>query len=255
VFFILSKILDVVLTPLAWAIVLILLGVGKGSASRGRRALPVLGVAVLLLFSFESVSNRLWRSLEQSSSSTVRPGVTYDVVILLGGVTENRVEATWGQRAFNNNNERLLETFDLLRKGTAKNAIVSCGAPPSTPTEVVESMVLRDQLVAWGIEPDRIVLEDQSRNTHENAAFSSAIVRARGWQTVLLVTSAFHVPRAIGCFQKEGLAVDVLPVDYRSFASTYPSDLLPRAEYLEQSTAAMREWFGRAVYRLRGYSV
>jgi uncharacterized SAM-binding protein YcdF (DUF218 family) len=213
-----------------------------------------LGVGVLLFFSFEAISNALWGSLETPRLRTAGPDAKYDAVILLGGLTDERAEATWGQRAINNNGERLLETYDLLRKGVAANAILSSGSAPLTRPALVEATVLRDQLVAWGISADRLFVEGRSRNTHENAVLSAEIVRAHGWQKVLVVTSAFHMPRAAGCFRREGLAVDTLPVDYRSFSREFTPDLFPRAEYLEESSAAIREWSGRAVYRLRGYS-
>jgi uncharacterized SAM-binding protein YcdF (DUF218 family) len=185
---------------------------------------------------------------------TARPEVTYDVVVLLGGVVDDRVQATSGQRAFNDNNERLLETFDLLRDGTARYAILSGGSATANPMRVTEAGALAAQLVAWGIVPDRLVIEDQARNTYENAVFSSAIVRARGWRSVLIVTSAFHMPRAYGCFRAVRLDVDTFPVDFRSYASPFSGEWMPRVHYLEGSSIAIREWSGRAIYRARGYS-
>ena len=254
VFYLLSKILDALVTPLAWAALLIGYACVSGRSSGARRALAALGLAVLVFFSLEPVSNALFRWLESPPVRTVRPGVTYDVVILLGGIDDDRVAATWGERAYNNNNERLLETFDLLREGKATHAIVSGGAPAPDRLEKVEARVLVDQLAAWGIAKDRLVVEDQARNTHENATLSAAIVRARGWKTVLVVTSAFHMARAYGCFRAEGLAVDTLPVDFRSYGPAFHGELVPRADHLEQSSAAVREAFGRLVYKLRGYA-
>jgi uncharacterized SAM-binding protein YcdF (DUF218 family) len=71
---------------------------------------------------------------------------------------------------------------------------------------------------------------------------------------VLVVTSAFHMPRAYGCFRAVGLDVDTLPVDFRSYKGPYSSELVPRAEHLAHSTTALREWFGRVIYRVRGFS-
>jgi uncharacterized SAM-binding protein YcdF (DUF218 family) len=252
-FFLLSKTLDVLATPIAWVVLLVLFGLTRRGA-RFRRAAPALAVFVLLLFSFEPVSNALFRSLEDPPLRTVQPDLTYDVVILLGGIDNDKVAGTWGERAYNDNNERLLETFDLLRIGKARNAIVSGGVPGADRQEMNEATVLVDQLVAWGISKDRLVVEGQARNTHENATLSAAIVRARGWTRVLVVTSAFHMPRAYGCFRAEGLAVDALPVDFRSYGGAYRGELIPRADHLAESTAALREWLGRLVYRLRGYT-
>lgn len=252
-FFFLSKILDVLFTPLAWSVVLVAVGVFGARSSPRRRWLSVGGLGVLLFFSLEPVSNALYRTLEDPPPRTVRPEVTYDAVILLGGVVDERVQATYGVRAFNDNNERLLETFDLLRKGTARYAIVSGGSAYTT-AEPTEAATLGNQLVEWGIDSDRVVLEDRSRNTYENAVYSSEIVRERGWKSVLVVTSAFHMPRASGCFRAVRLDVDTLPVDFRSYAGPFSGEWIPRAKYLESSSIAIREWSGRAIYRARGYS-
>ncbi len=250
-FFLLSKILDVLATPLAWAIALVTVGLAAG---RWRRRATALGLVVLVVFSLEPVSNALFHSLESPPQSSVRPGVTYDAAILLGGVGDDRAEATWGQRAFNDNNERLLETFDLLRSGRARYAIVSGGDAAVQRADLIEARVLVEQLVAWGIDRDRLVVEGEARNTRENAVYSAAIVRARGWHDVVIVTSAFHMSRAYGCFRAVGLAVDMSPVDFRSYDGRFRGELIPRADHLQESTAALREWLGRIVYRLRGYS-
>jgi uncharacterized SAM-binding protein YcdF (DUF218 family) len=254
VFFVLSKILDVLLTPLAWSVVLVAFGTFGPHSIRRRRWFSVGGLVVLLFFSLEPVSNALYRSLEDPPLRTLRPDMTYDVVILLGGVVDDRVQLTSGQRAFNDNNERLLETFDLLRKGKARYAILSGGSVSTSRRRLTEAAALAEQLVAWGIDADRVVVEDQARNTYENAVDSSAIVRARGWKSVLIVTSAYHMPRAYGCFRAVGLNVDTLPVDFRSYASPFSGELIPRAQHLDASTIAIREWSGRAIYRARGYS-
>jgi uncharacterized SAM-binding protein YcdF (DUF218 family) len=250
VFFFLSKILDLLLSPLAWSVILVLVGL-TGTSAR-RRWVGFAGVLVLLVFSLEPVSNGLFGALEKGSRTTYRPGVTYDVVILLGGVTDERAEVTWGQRSFNDNNERLLETYDLLRTGAAKNAILSGG--DIAPTPKVEAQALADQLVAWGIDPSRLVVEPHARNTRENAVLSAAIVREHGWKDVLVVTSAFHMPRAIGCFRAVDLPADALAVDYRSYGADYRGELVPRADHLQESNAAIREWFGRRIYALNGYA-
>ncbi len=253
-FYALSKIFDVLFTPIAWSVVLVAVGAFSAKSPSRRRWLSGGGIFVLLFFSLEPVSNALYRSLENTALRTERPDVKYDVAVLLGGVVEDRVQATWGERAFNENNERLLETFDLLRSGRARYAIVSGGSGSADRAPVNEAGALAEQLVAWGIDPDRVVVEGKARNTYENAVFSSAIVRARGWKSVLIVTSAFHMPRARGCFRAVGLDVDTLPVDFRSYASPFSGELIPRAQYLEASSIAIREWSGRAIYRARGYS-
>lgn len=256
-FFVLSKILDVSLSPLVWGSILVLLGVRvEGRPPRFAVKvrpwwLPLVGLALLHFFSIEPVANRLVRGLE-SAPRTLRPGVTYDAVIVLGGMVDEPATVSSGEPSFNDNVERMLTAYDLLRQDTARAAIVSSGAVATA--DPVEAYVIAEELEAWGIAKDRIVIEDRARNTHENALYVARIARERGWTNLLVVTSAFHMRRALECFNAEHLAVDAFPVDYRSYdPKTYTGSLLPRAHALAMSEMAIREFAGRLVYRLRGY--
>ena len=131
--------------------------------------------------------------------------------------------------------------------------MIVSGGPllPDLPTEAV---LLQRQLISWGISADRIVLEAHSKNTRENAVETASVAAAHHFSSLLVVTSAFHMQRAQGCFVAAGLPVDVLPVDYRIRRLERESGWLPRAELLADSTRALRELSGRLVYRVLGYS-
>ena len=257
-FYVLSKILDLALAPLTWAMVLVALALFVRSARR-RALLLVVTLIVLGVLASPPVANRIARSVEMPVENSYRPEVTYDTVVVLGGMVENNEtgaedpHAALANRSFNQSFERLMATYDLLRRGKAKTALLSGG-----PTEGggIEAQVLADQLVDWGIDRSRLFLETHSLNTHDNAVDSAAIIRQEGFHTILVVTSAVHVPRAHGCFRAVGLDVDMLPVDFRSYEpGTGKRDPAPRAFAFEESTAMIREWFGRLIYRLRGYTV
>jgi uncharacterized SAM-binding protein YcdF (DUF218 family) len=253
VFFLLSKTLDALLSPLWWAVALIAVGLGRLTPANRRRWYALAGLVVLLIFSLEPFANALERALERGATQTYRRDLTYDAVILLGGVVER--DAISGRPAYNEGVERLLVTFDLLRTNNARFAILSGGVLDPAVPDLVEASVLARQLVEWGIAPERLVMETRSRNTRENAVESRRMADEHGWSRLLVVTSAFHMPRALGCFRAVGLAVDTLPVDYRAYdPARFSGSWLPRAAQLERSTMALREWFGRGVYRLRGYA-
>ncbi|MBN1608429.1 MAG: YdcF family protein [Polyangiaceae bacterium] len=249
-FFFLSKILDVFLSPLTWGILLCLVGLWR--KWRWLRWAPALAAAELVLFSLDPVSNALLTHLEQQARRSVRRDVTYDAILLLGGPVNHGSTASHDAASYNENVERLLVSYDLLRAGRAKNVIVSGGYAWSGD-RVNEARVLGRQLEDWGIAHDRVVLEPRARNTHENAVESKRLVKQRGYRTLLLVTSAYHMPRALDCFRAVGVDVDALPVDFRASDSEGARDWLPRASHLETSESVLREMFGRWVYRVRGY--
>jgi len=252
VFFILSKLLDVALDPLWWAVSVVVGGlILLRRKPRAGHLLLGLGLAVLLIFSTPPVVGAMWQALERSAPRTFRPETTYDVVVLLGGVVDPSGSLS-SEVAYGHNVERLLTVFDLLRTQHARQVILSGGRlGEGLPTEAV---FLRDQLLRWGIEPERLVLEEGSKNTHENAVNTAALMQSRPGQTMLVVTSAFHMQRAAGCFTAAGLTFDTLPVDYRVREPSRDNSLLPRSEYLADATRALRELSGRVVYRVLGYS-
>lgn len=254
-FFLLSKTLDVLADPLWWGLALALAGVAlllRGARRRLGAGLAVAGPAVLLVFSLPAVSNRLWASLEADAPRTVREGVTYDVVVLLGGLV-SPLGARPGEPAWNDNVERLLSTRALLASGRAKAVLVSGGGYGIAGLDT-EAAYLAAELEALGVEKERIVVEAKALNTRDNAVEAGRLMKERGFSTALVVTSAFHMRRAMGCFRAAGVEADALPVDYRVREPALDPHLAPRSEYLSQSARAVREYLGRLVYRVAGYS-
>ena len=175
-----------------------------------------------LALAIPNVADALDRLAQSPAEDTSRPGVVYDAVIVLGG--EDR---------------RIVAAAGLVREGRARHVLYS-GFVTAAEEARVRAL----------IPESRLVLEKASRTTHENAVESSRIVAARGWRTLLLVTSAVHVPRALGCFRAAGLSPDVLPVDPLPRLSGW----LPTHRAVAASRIALHELVGRLVYALRGYT-
>jgi uncharacterized SAM-binding protein YcdF (DUF218 family) len=253
VFLILSKILDLFLEPLTWALVLL----AAGLMARRRRGLADafvgLALAVVVAFSSEPVARRLMHHAEASARSTFQANLTYDAVIVLGGAVEPAPSRAVGSTQMNAAGDRVIRAAELLRNGHARSVLVSGGLIRPQPGEPSEAEQIAARLRDWGIPPDRITLETRSRNTRENAVESARAVSARGWRRLLLVTSAVHMQRALGCFRAVGLSPDALPVDFRAGDGRGES-WLPRAHALDMSTNAIRELAGRLVYWMVGYS-
>lgn len=248
----LSKALDLLLAPLTWALLLLAAGWILRRRTTLAWSLVALAAADLLVFSSAPVADALMRGAEASAPLTFAAERTYDAVIVLGGVSEPR--SPWRDAGLDLDDaaERLTRAFELLRGGRARNVLLSGGLLDPSPELPSEAEQLARMLERWGVPAERIAVETRSRNTRENAVESTRVVRERGWQSVLLITSAKHMPRALGCFRKAGLRPDALPVDYRGGSGG--GGWSPHASDLERSTDALRELAGRLAYRLMGYT-
>ena len=252
-FIFLSKTLDLFLGPLTWVVVFIVAGMLLRRRPRLAIGLQGLGLAVLYVFSIEPVAGALIRSTETGVRATYQPEVVYDAVIVLGGGLDPDATEISGRPEYNSAGDRILRGFELLREGRARNVLLSGGTLDTRPEAIIEAEVLSRQLQQWGIEPPRIFIEGKSRNTRENALESQKIIEQQGWKTLLLVTSAAHLPRAYGCFAALGIRPDTFLADVRSPPGKRPASWLPRAYHLSASSEALRELAGRWVYRRRGW--
>ena len=181
-----NHIADVLLEPLFVALVLLALSYFSWTrAPRLAFTLPAIAFGVLVVFSVPVVATDLQRSLEEPPMTTMKPDVTYDAVIVLGGATSPPIARETGLPSYNDAVERVLTTFNLLRTNRAKNAILSGGNQASaSPDLESESQVVAEQLEAWGIESSRLAIEPRSTTTHENAVESVRIARERGWTPI-----------------------------------------------------------------------
>lgn len=252
-FLALSKTLDWLLGPLSWTLVLAALALLLRRRKALARSLWAASALVLLAFSTEPVANALHGWAESGATRTWKEAETYDAVIVLGGGVDPDAAATSGETELNAAAERALRGWELVRSGKARFVLLSAGTLDPDPAAVPESTILSKQLKLWGLDPAQIVEEPKSRNTRENAAECAKIVADRGWKKLLLVTSAAHMPRALGCFRVAGLDPDTLPVDHRS-SSKPARGFAPRATNLNASTDAIRELAGRVIYRVMGYA-
>lgn len=252
-FFVLSKTLDILLSPLAWIVAFILVGIPfrKRPMSRKRSLVAAIGaLTVLFVFSSPVVADRMFAALEDDATNTFDPSRKYDAVVLLGGMSDMNSTRRSQRPSFNEAVERVLATYDVLASDQAGVAIAS-GGPDGAGMSDAE--VARDQLVRMGIAADRVIVEDKAMNTRENATYVAEIMKQRGFERVVIVTSAYHMVRSVECFRAVGLTVDTLPVDFIA-GEDARGGLMPRAHALDRSARAIREAFGRVIYRLMGYA-
>ena len=151
--------------------------------------------------------------------------------------------------------DRFLHAARLYHAGKAPLIVVSAGNPWSEPHMQSEADASRVLLNALGVPQNVIVTESDSRNTRQNAIFTAGLVADRGIRRILLVTSAWHMPRAVAAFRQTALEVIPAAADY-AYIDPAPLILmiLPQADGLALSTRALKEYLGLLVYRLRGWA-
>jgi uncharacterized SAM-binding protein YcdF (DUF218 family) len=178
----------------------------------------------------------------------------FDGVIVLGGALETGLTQDRAIPSMNAAAERLVEFVMLSRKYPTTRLIFTGGPMPNRPDGPAEADGARQLFTSLGVAPDRVTYESKSRTTHENAAFTASLIQPQPAQTWLLVTSASHMPRAIGAFRAAGFHVIAYPVGYKTFKN--PSLRASRGfgERLALLDIASHEWLGLLFYRLTGRS-
>ena len=150
---------------------------------------------------------------------------------------------------------RVIEAARLARKYPRARVIFSGGGDPGGGAEATEAHVARELFAALGVGEDRLEIETESRNTYDNAIMSGKIANARQGERWLMLTSAFHMPRAMGAFRAADFDVRPYPVDYRAMVGRGAWRILPGAvNGLTFASIAIHECLGMIAYRLTGRS-
>jgi len=258
VFFVLSKTLGFFAAPSNAFMSIGLLGL-IFLCTRFRRLaswLIVTSLVLIALAGFSPLGNLLILPLEQRFPPWDASHGPPDGIVVLGGAITPDVSLARNAIALNGAGERITATVELARRYPSARIVFSGGNASLIADEPAEAALAVQEFEALGIAPERIVAEEQSRNTIENAVFSRLIADPKLGERWLLVTSAFHMPRAMAAFRAAGFPIEAYPVDWRTrgpidamrpFASL--SDGMRRTDF------AVREWIGLVVYRLTGKSL
>ncbi len=262
-FVFLSKFLPPFIYPLGLVIILLAAGLILYRSARLRTISLSLALLLLLIASNRWVAFSLVRSLEwQYLPSGELPQAR--MIVVLGGGTD-AADPPRAMVQVNGAGQRVIYAAELYKQGKASSILASGGnldfsAPQaSTPAQEMKSLLL------WmGVPDQAIILENQSQNTHENAVDCAKILNAKNIKTIILVTSAIHMPRAVAVFQKQGLTVIPAPADFSVTQAGWSDlnhaplaaqvvNLLPSVSYLGMTTGALKEYLGILVYRMRGW--
>lgn len=172
-----------------------------------------------------------------------------DGIVVLGGAVET-AESIPGDLSLNDAAERITTMVALARRYPGARLVYSGGSGLARHPGPGEAGEVKPLLEAMGLPDERVIYEDRSRNTWENAIYSKQLVQPKPGETWLLVTSAWHMPRAIGCFRSAGWPVVAYPVDYLSRNLRWANFDAPRQLYT--ISLAEKEWIGLLAYRLMG---
>jgi uncharacterized SAM-binding protein YcdF (DUF218 family) len=256
-FFVLSKTIGFLAFPSNLLIVVALAGavlMATRWARCGRR-LVVAAVLVLAVAGWSPLSNALIMPLEQRFPAWTPANGQPTGIIALGGAIIPTVSSERGTVELNETAERVTVMAALARRFPNARIVFVGGDASLVGHAPSEAVLARPLLESFGISPQRIEIEEASRNTYENAAFAEKLIRPKPGERWLLVTSAYHMPRAVGCFRRVGFEVEPYPVDWRTGGVAYLfKPFQAAAGGLARTDVAVREWIGLLVYWLTGRS-
>ncbi len=254
-FFLLSKILGFFALPSNLLITLGIAGLVL-MPTRWRRAGVRMMAASILLLAFCGLSplgNALILPLEDRFPAWDASRGAPDGIVVLGGAVDEMVSIARGSFELNEAAERMTAAVELARRYPAARIVFSGGTGHLMYESGTEAEVALRLFEGLGIARSRITAEDRSRSTAENAVFTKELIDPKPTERWLLVTSANHMPRSVGCFRRVGFAIEPYPVDWRTRGR---EDLLrpfyTLADGLRRVDTAAREWVGLLAYRLTG---
>lgn len=253
-FFTLSKIVGFLIEPVSAIALLCLMALAALAAGRRRpgMALVLLAVLATALGGWTRTGALLLSPLEERFARPPAAPGTVDGIIVLGGGFEGAVNLARGGADIRDSGDRYVEALALAREHPDARIVVTGGTGALVTAGEPDTATAARLFARFGVDPARLILEGESRNTAENAAFTRALVDPKPGETWLLVTSAFHMPRSVGLFRAADFPVVPWPVDYRTpgpgggFFGGSP------ASNMSDLSLALREWVGLVAYRLTG---
>jgi uncharacterized SAM-binding protein YcdF (DUF218 family) len=256
-FFILSKTIGIMLLPANF-----LIGVGLVGmlllltrfASLGRK-LMVASLLLLIVCAFSPFGNWVLYPLETRFPPWDVSRGAPDGIVVLGGPIDPDLSAIHGVPVIGAGADRLIAATSLARQYPKARLLYTGGSATLISGDGREADYALQVFESLGLPKERVEIERRARNTWENAEFAKIIAAPKPGERWLMVTSAYHMPRAVGVFRQAGFAVEPYPVDWRVGDR---SDLWTFRKYaidgLSTVEVSVREWMGLVAYRLSGKS-
>lgn len=254
IFFTISKLGTVLLFPLPIFFILSFFLILKTKTKQGKLRLFSI-VLFLYLASNAYVANCLLKSLEKDyPPMNLKEVPQSEVAIVLGGMIQT-ISVHPGRPELTDSVDRLTDAIRLYKAGKVKKILFTGGSGLLFTDAYREADLAKELFLGLGVPEKDLIWENNSRNTYENAIETKKLLIEKKLNSAILITSAFHMKRAAGCFQKQNISFVAFPTDYRStnLQSGAFELYIPSAGFLDQTTLSIKEWVGYFVYRAKSY--
>jgi uncharacterized SAM-binding protein YcdF (DUF218 family) len=252
-FFVLSKTLNYFTMPLTVIIVLLLASVFVKRSS-WKRKLFWSGLGLLLFFTNDFIANEVmgWWEGQPTPFAALK---THEIGIVLTGTT---ISTPVSDRIyFARGADRVYHTVQLYKIGLIKKILISGGSGKILEQEEPEAEKFRKAMIIMGVPDSAMIIENETRNTHESAIEVKKLLAAQHVKDVdcLIITSGYHMRRSLACYEKVGLNPEPFRTDFYSHERDFYFDslIIPRIEALNIWQRMSREWVGFIAYKIAGY--
>jgi uncharacterized SAM-binding protein YcdF (DUF218 family) len=242
----LHKILPLLVSPLSIVLIIILIGTFFKS-----KKISLLGLLILIFCSLPIISNKLIFYLEKDYSlQSVKDVTKADAIVVLSGMISTINSKEKLSYEFNDSIDRILSGIDLFKEDKASFLILTNGKMPWS-VGIPEGEYLKDFSIKYGIPEDKILLTDNVQNTDQEAKSVKKLLNTNE-ANIILVTSAFHMPRAKKVFEAANIKVIPFAVDFKTpIKKITIIDFIPSANSLKDTSHFFREMIGRLYYNLK----
>src|SRR6056300_58775 len=242
----LHKILPLLVSPLSIVLIIILIGTFFKS-----KKISLLGLLILIFCSVPIISNKLIFYLEKDYSlQSVKDVTKADAIVVLSGMISTINSKEKLSYEFNDSIDRILSGIDLFKEDKASFLILTNGKMPWS-VGIPEGEYLKDFSIKYGIPEDRILLTDNVQNTDQEAISVKKLLKTNE-ANIILVTSAFHMPRAKKVFEAANIKVIPFAVDFKTpIKKITIIDFIPSANSLKDTSHFFREMIGRLYYNFK----
>jgi uncharacterized SAM-binding protein YcdF (DUF218 family) len=253
-FFIFSKTVNYLLQPLS---IVFLIGIAAYILRKNKwgKRLRITSIGLLILFSNDFIANELIRLYETPVTPLSEIKKSYEYGIVLTGVTATDKELR--DRVYVvSSPDRVNHSALLYQKGIIRKLLISGGSGKLLDPDYSEARQLFSLYTRMGVDSSDIIIEGDSRNTHESAvAVRKILEKVTTPESCLLITSGYHMPRSLACFKKENWNCDTFSTDIRFHSRDFTPDVLfiPRVEAIANWQTLLKEWVGIIAYWLSGY--